>query len=169
MSHTVNLFNLSLLADSHCKDLLIWFETSGFRCTIYAGPSLELLLVILFFPCVVEILPLSACWTGFVMCPRISQMVWTWVGQPITLVLGLCSMVYYPALLCPHTWPALLIQVLSIKSPITTGPALLCHPGVVQMSPSWEPQQTKARGSSYKYLKHWWRGISLPPMLTPER
>ncbi|KAL6092449.1 hypothetical protein STEG23_022795, partial [Scotinomys teguina] len=55
---------ISLLASVHCKESWVWFEASGFCCTMDAGPSLGLLLDILLLPCVVGILQLWICSKG---------------------------------------------------------------------------------------------------------
>ena len=57
VSHTVTLLSMCL-ASVHCRESLVWFEALGFCYTTDSGPSLELLLVILLLPCVVEILQL---------------------------------------------------------------------------------------------------------------
>lgn len=64
MSHTYPFGHISLLANAHCNDFLVWKETSGFCYSIDLGISLDLLFDILLLPCVIEILWLWICKAG---------------------------------------------------------------------------------------------------------
>lgn len=61
VSHPMNPFiQVSLLGSIHCKESLVWFETSG----LISESSLGLLLGILLLSCVGEILQHCVCRSG---------------------------------------------------------------------------------------------------------
>lgn len=106
----------SLLAIVHYKELLVWFKVSGFCCTLNAGPSLELLLVISMFPCVVEILLLWVYRTGTISCSSRSQMGQGALSTPPTRACTLIFKVgdvYAYCCLCITSkidWPSIMIS-----------------------------------------------------------
>lgn len=103
-SHTVySLIHISLFANTHYNELLIWFQASGFCYTINTRSLLELLLAIL-LPCVMELLQLWICRINHFSCSSSSQMGWI-LGQ-VNSVLDwtwvVAELVSLPALLHPH-------------------------------------------------------------------
>lgn len=58
----------SLLANVHCTESWVCFETSGFCYSIYTWFSLRLFLDFMMLPCVLEIMQLLICRTSSFMC-----------------------------------------------------------------------------------------------------
>jgi hypothetical protein len=67
-SHSNTFVHTSLLANVHCTESWVCFETSGFCYSIYTWFSLRLFLDFMMLPCVLEIMQLLICRTSSFMC-----------------------------------------------------------------------------------------------------